>query len=256
MKGSLVGGSDALAAKISDGTFQQLLTQPSSSAALPKILTDAMATEASSAQSTQAPSQQLSSDLLQLAAGLKDPDTGVQRQRRSPRSPPSFTGRDLIEWMQKHSSSSSTDRQAALAKAQQLLDSNLITMLSAKQPAAEDVVVQDHSDCLYALRSEAVGAVPWGQALNTHYWWGPAPARPAEVVAEDLRGRILKLYDKHLSSDGRSVSYKALKADPQFWDYVNATAELQRVSRISSTVITKSTRVTCRQVSSANKFIM
>lgn len=61
------------------------------------------------------------------------------------------------------------------------------------------------------------------------YWWGPRPARPAEDVAEDLRGRILLLYDKYLSPDGKAVRYKALKQDPAFWEYVDATAELQRV---------------------------
>ena len=39
-------------------------------------------------------------------------------------------------------------------------------------------------------------------------------------VAEDLRGRMLALYGKHLSADGRSVDYVALGADPDFRDYV------------------------------------
>jgi hypothetical protein len=49
------------------------------------------------------------------------------------------------------------------------------------------------------------------------------------VVAEDLRARILGLYDKHLSADGRTVGYGAMRRDPAFWSYVDATAELQRV---------------------------
>jgi hypothetical protein len=53
--------------------------------------------------------------------------------------------------------------------------------------------------------------------------------RNAEVVAEELRGRMLSLYERHLSADGKAVSYKALKRDPAFWEYVDATAELQRV---------------------------
>jgi hypothetical protein len=108
---------------------------------------------------------------------------------------------------------------------------NAVTLVSDKQPSADDVAaVFDDGAHRYALRSDAVRAVPWGAALNTHFWWGPAAARPAEVVAEDLRARILALYDKHLSADGRAVSYAALKQDPEFWDYVDATAELQRVS--------------------------
>jgi hypothetical protein len=66
-------------------------------------------------------------------------------------------------------------------------------------------------------------------ACPAGYWWGPRPARPAEAVAEDLRGRILALYDKYLSPDGKAVRYRVLKQDPAFWEYVDATAELQRV---------------------------
>jgi hypothetical protein len=67
-----------------------------------------------------------------------------------------------------------------------------------------------------------------GDALNVHIpWWGEV--RSAVVVAGDLRGRILQLYDSHLSSDGRAVDYLALEKDPQFARYVDAAAELQRV---------------------------
>lgn len=235
VNGSLVGGSDALTAQITSGSFQQLLSQPSSKPALPQALQDAVAaaadahaTHATVAKST----QQLPSDLQQLLAALSDPATGVPRQRRTPNAAPSFTGKDLVDWLVKHSSSTSSSdaRSAAAATAEQLLQANAITLVSQSQPAASDVVLHDDTGHSYALRSEAVGAVSWGQALNTHYWWGPAAARPAEVVAEDLRGRILRLYDKHLSKDGRAVSYKGLRKDPEFWEYVDATAELQRVS--------------------------
>jgi len=46
-------------------------------------------------------------------------------------------------------------------------------------------------------------------------------------VSESLRQIILRLYDKHLASDGKALNYKALKQDPVFKTYVNATAELQ-----------------------------
>eukprot|EP00955_Chlamydomonas_euryale_P011908 127972-Chlamydomonas_euryale.AAC.1 len=48
-------------------------------------------------------------------------------------------------------------------------------------------------------------------------------------VATELRSLILELYERHLSADGRSVSYKAMKTDPLFRRYVDATAELQAV---------------------------
>lgn len=230
----MVGGNDSLAAQIADNSFQDLLSKSSSAAKLPQELQQAV--EAAKAQvesgSTAGESdQQLPDDLQQLLAALSDPQTGVQRQRRSANSAPSFSGKDLLDSiLRNNSNSSTTDRSSAAATAQQLLQANAITLVSQKQPAAADIVIHDDTAHYYALRSEAVGAVPWGQALNTHYWWGPKPARPAEVVAEDLRGRILQLYDKHLSKDGKSVSYKGLKADQEFWDYVDATAELQRVS--------------------------
>ncbi len=49
-------------------------------------------------------------------------------------------------------------------------------------------------------------------------------------VSVELRQLILELYERHLSGDGRSVSYKQLGRDPLFKKYVDATVELQRVS--------------------------
>jgi hypothetical protein len=232
--GTLVGGSEALLAKISDGSFTQLLSQASSSqAALPDLLSRAVqaaeAAAATSSSAAPAAGTQLPEALRQLLSALSDPQMGVQRQPGSS-GKPAFTGKALLDWLVQHSSSSSS-RSAAAAQAQQLLSANAITFISDKQPSADEVVaVFDDDAHRYALRSEAVRAVPWGAALNTHFWWGPAAARPAEVVAEELRGRILALYDKHLSADGRAVSYAALKQDLEFWEYVDATAELQRVS--------------------------
>ena len=52
-------------------------------------------------------------------------------------------------------------------------------------------------------------------------------------MSESLRQIILRLYDKHLASDGKALNYKALKQDPVFKTYVNATAELQNVDVVS-----------------------
>ena len=48
-------------------------------------------------------------------------------------------------------------------------------------------------------------------------------------VAEVLRQIILRLFDKHLADDGKSVKYGALAEDPDFWLFATATAELQGV---------------------------
>lgn len=231
VNGTLVGGSDDLAAKVKDGSLKQLLSSYSSEASLPQQLQNAW--QAAAAANTQASAgnmiaEQLPRELQLLLAALSEPQTGVPRKRRIAHSAPTFTGQDLIKWLVSHGSSN--DRGEAAVVAQQLLGANAVTLVCDKQPAVADVVVYDDAVHSYALRGEAVGAVPWGQALNTHYWWGPRAARPAEVVAEDLRSRILQLYDKHLSNDGRAVSYEALRADPEFWEYVDVTAELQRVS--------------------------
>ena len=59
-------------------------------------------------------------------------------------------------------------------------------------------------------------------------WWGPA--RAAVDISGDLRGRILALYDSHLSSDGTAVDYDGLGKDERYARYVDATAELQKAN--------------------------
>lgn len=48
-------------------------------------------------------------------------------------------------------------------------------------------------------------------------------------MAEQLRIRILALYDRYLAPNGRAVDYKGLAADVEFSEFVDATAELQKV---------------------------
>lgn len=49
-------------------------------------------------------------------------------------------------------------------------------------------------------------------------------------VSEDLRRKLLKLYDTHMSADGRQVNYTGLLHDKGFRSYVDSTAELQKVN--------------------------
>lgn len=69
----------------------------------------------------------------------------------------------------------------------------------------------------------------------------------------DLRQLILELYERHLSPDGRSVSYKQLGSDPLFRRYVDAAAELQKVIMA---VIPGCVVVTCTRYSNAFKPLM
>jgi hypothetical protein len=233
VNGRLVGGSDRLATKANDGSFAQLLDDTQSQHSLPEALQQALKSVAAAAQAEPGAGSpagpQLAPELQALATKLAEPQTGIARadQPGDPRSM-AFTGKSLVDWLQQQSSSTG-DRQAAVKTAGQLLAANIVTVVSQQQPAAADLRVLDDTAHWYRLRAEAPRDLAWGAALNTGYWWGPTPARPAEVVAEDLRGRILLLYDKYLSADGKAVRYKALKQDPAFWEYVDATAELQRV---------------------------
>lgn len=242
VNGTLVGGSDRLTTAVADGSLAQLLQSTdhnlqSLPAALEQALQAAAATQPQGSQAQLGTASGLPADLQQLVGKLTDSTTGIARTPAGQSQPTNaFTGQALVEWLHQHSSSSSsqdnTSQSSAVVIAQQLLQYNIITVVSQQQPslaAAAGFSFQPDATHWYRLRSDAPRAVPWGAALNTAYWWGPAPARPAEVVAEELRGRILALYDKYLSADGKSVQYKALRADPAFWEYVDATAELQRV---------------------------
>jgi hypothetical protein len=52
-------------------------------------------------------------------------------------------------------------------------------------------------------------------------------------VAEDLRLRILRLYDRYLDESGRAVDYNGLAQDPEFSAFVDATMELQKIDMSS-----------------------
>ncbi len=49
-----------------------------------------------------------------------------------------------------------------------------------------------------------------------------------------MRRSLLRLYDRHMSGDGKKVDYAALRADPDWRRFVDATAELQKVPPASS----------------------
>lgn len=157
--------------------------------------------------------------LLCVCSGCKDVQDNV------------FSGKTLVDWLstQQAGKHMAASRNEAVATANMLLYWNLITVVSDSRPSKQQLTVQDDSDLYYRLVSDTPRSIRWGQALNTHFWWGPKPARSAVAVAEDIRKQILALYDRYLSPDGRAVSYKAIRSDPVFWDYVNSTAELQEV---------------------------
>lgn len=192
-------------------------------------------------------------DLAQVAARMADPATGVPRQP-CPSGPggqtvQAFSDADAARWMLSNLANDGcgvSSPQDAAALGQRLVDARLVSLASPTRPATPQAAAFNPSDpqARHMFVSEAP-APPKGQALNAHYWWSPgaassssspassspaaASARPAAAVAEELRRLILGLYGKYLSEDGRSVSYKAMGADPLFRRYVDAAAELQAV---------------------------
>eukprot|EP01026_Neomeris_dumetosa_P058715 TRINITY_DN5473_c1_g1_i6.p1 TRINITY_DN5473_c1_g1~~TRINITY_DN5473_c1_g1_i6.p1 ORF type:complete len:435 (-),score=62.29 TRINITY_DN5473_c1_g1_i6:153-1457(-) len=104
---------------------------------------------------------------------------------------------------------------------QKLQQANLLTSLSpsAKTPEWKQ----------YQTTTSVPGPTKITTPLNTHFeFYGEA--RPAIVVAGELREMILGLYDKHLSSNGKAVDYVGISKDPLYREFYAATAELQKVS--------------------------
>jgi len=64
--------------------------------------------------------------------------------------------------------------------------------------------------------------------LNSHFIWTGQIDDPV-ALSEKLRMLILKLYDEHMSPDGRHVDYNGLLTDPKFRKYVDTTAALQAI---------------------------
>ncbi|KAI8470738.1 MAG: glutaredoxin-like protein [Monoraphidium minutum] len=218
--GAHVGGSDDLAQAMTDGGFDALLAGGGADG-LPERLRAAMesAEAAAGEAKAQAPpaAGPASAPPELLAAAAELAAAGLSAGGKP------ISGAALLEWLSRRPGGGGGGDLGA-----QLLERNLVTLVARSQPAPGDAasVLPGAS---YRLLADAPRRVEWGQPLNTHYWWGPAPARPAEVVAEDLRAQILGLYEAHLSKDGRAVSYRAMRDDPGFWRYADATAELQRV---------------------------
>lgn len=235
--GASVGGSDDLAAALQSGDFQKKLEEArvNGTRALPQDLMQCIreaagrvkaASQASGASASAA--MAAPKELLDLASRAAAPAQkgGLPRRKQQvgPRTLPVFSGKDLLEWLQ------GQQQQQPEAQAQALLQAVLITPavpFDAAQSAKAPSPMPFKASELYSLVEE-VPPPAKGQPLNSHIWW-TGPARPAVQVAEELRALILRLYDAHLSADGKSVNYRAMKVSPLFKQYTKATSELQRV---------------------------
>ncbi len=134
-----------------------------------------------------------------------------------------FTAKEAVDWMVKNGKA--TDEAVATEIGAEMVRERLIADVDATHPF---VVVEDESKApLFRFQSEApaLGCAP----LNAAKLFTGEP-RDAKTVVEDVRRRILKLYDAFLSSDGRAVDYAGIAASDDFKDFVQASEELQRVN--------------------------
>ncbi|GIL48820.1 hypothetical protein Vafri_5253 [Volvox africanus] len=244
LAGRSVGGCDDLLAQLADGSFMQQLTvaRSASTAAIPPELIKEIqsAQRRAEAKAAEASTKTSSQTLEGLKARLQLPESqgGISRSERKIGSHVFrvFTMRQLRDWL---SSSGEADPWVVAIK---LLTANTVTPATLDRAEAEHIAAAlvdtgaaarhhttgESKETLLLTLATETPRPPAGEALNTQFWW-QGPARPANEVANDLRQLILELYDKHLSPDGRSVSYGAIRSDPRFNAFVAATAELQKV---------------------------
>ena len=130
-----------------------------------------------------------------------------------------FTAREAVDWMLKNGKAKTEDEAVRLGA--EMVRERLIQDVDASAPFALD------GDALFRFRSDApaLGCAP----LNCAKLY-VGESREAKVVVEDVRNRILKLYDEFLSADGRAVDYKGLRESAGFAEFVDASEELQRVN--------------------------
>lgn len=223
------GGSDEVVAALADGSFARLVKSakdPPLPIQLSKMVDEYLA-EAEKAHRSDAATDNAASTLGAALEAARFAGKSLGH---------AFSGQQLLAWLLEESPPDvrPASEEAARQLAQRLLDANVVTCTTARGPGnappAACGLFAD-KELRYRLRSRSQRPRR-GQALNTHYTWCGA-ARPAAQVSEDLRGRILALYDRHLSADGRAVNYSAMREDPLFWQYVDATAELQQVDVVS-----------------------
>ncbi|CEG01687.1 Domain of unknown function DUF547 [Ostreococcus tauri] len=130
-----------------------------------------------------------------------------------------FTPREAVDWMIANKKAETTEDAVRLGE--EMVLERLIQDVDAAAPFVLD------GDALFRFRSEApsLGCAP----LNCAKLY-VGESRDAKSVVEDVRNRILKLYDEFLSADGRAVDYAGLRASAGFKDFVESSEELQRVN--------------------------
>ena len=133
-----------------------------------------------------------------------------------------FTAEAAVEWLMENKKASSVD--AATTLGAKMLENKLIVDVDAT-----NAFVMPSPSPPPLFRFQADAAVNGNAPLNVASVY-VGEAREAKIVVEDVRRRILKLYDEFLSSDGRAVDYDGIRSSNGFKEFVKASEELQRVN--------------------------
>jgi hypothetical protein len=108
-------------------------------------------------------------ELAAVAAALADPSSGVVAAAGTASNGKTFTGAQLLAWLQQRGVTAAEAAGASLElQGAQLLAANVVTLVASSQPALGDVATVAPG-MTYRLRADAPRAVQWGQPLNTGY---------------------------------------------------------------------------------------
>ncbi|XP_076018144.1 uncharacterized protein LOC143009926 [Genypterus blacodes] len=135
----------------------------------------------------------------------------------------SFSGDELVDWLLKQKGIA---RAEACGTGQALLQKKFMVMVCGRQDGHFGEGT-DTGDTLYRLLEHDPHS-----ALNTGQTAACIPIQAADLSLL-LRDMILKLFSQHLSTDGKSVDYEGMSADPVFQGYCDLAIQLQRVELLS-----------------------
>lgn len=228
VNGQYIGGSDELEKLVSGGELQNLLE--ASPQKLPEELTK-MIEEPTEEENGKAKekSHGKTSDrakmrrlrLEQVARMMGNENKGIEKHTLKQGWKTHlavFSGKETVDWILKNLPDV-LDATEAEEMGKELQQAQLLHHFTYSEEFSRS------NESFFRLHSDEA---PFSSSLNGRQAW-LKPARPASDVAEELRTRILELYDFALSPDGRSVNYGSLEGSPEFESYVEATEELQKV---------------------------
>jgi hypothetical protein len=224
--GQLIGGATELQRQLADGSLATLLASETLSPPLPEdlrgvLLADTRATAGSNDDISLVESAEREA-LAPLADSL----------RQSSQRGAAFSLRAALDALQ--AGGTSATLAIAISTLARMQSLQLITLASTSQsypqadaPINEAMLTRQPNQRL-RLVADPPPLSSISQPLNAgHAWFGPA--RSARSAGETVRRLVLRLYDAHMSLDGKRVDYNGMRSDPGFQTFVVAATELQKV---------------------------